>query len=210
VTTVATMVSRIENSLNRGSSFTSQINSSIIDAVKYYKPRRFTFNTGRATASTVDGQEYYALPNDCIEVDMMTVTYSSNNVEYLDETTYRWIQRNTSDTTRTSQPDKFAIEGLDLRMWPVPDGVYTLTMTYLRDIGGFSATLTSTLSNAWTDEAEELIRSRAMAALLQDTIGGPDAEAASVKWVVRERQKFNELRREANRRESSGRLIPYL
>ena len=141
---------------------------------------------------------------------MIRVAYSSNYTDILDEVTYRWIERHRTNTSYTSQPEKFAVQGLDLRLWPVPDAAYTLTMTYHRDIGGFSATLTSTLSNEWTDDAEELIRSRTMADLLQNTIGGPEGEQASLKWVARERETYRSLRRQAGRRESAGKLMPHL
>lgn len=208
---VAEMVTRIEGHLNRGNKYRSEVNDAIVDAVKFYKDRRFHFNTKRATASTVASQEYYALPADLIEVDMIRVLYSSGAYsDPLDEVTYRWIERHRTNVSYTSQPEKFALQGLDLRLWPVPDAAYTLTMTYHRDIGGFSATLTSTLSNEWTTDAEPMIRFTALADVLENTIGGPEASQAAQTNQRRANAWYKSLRRKANRRESSGKLMPKL
>ena len=211
MTTVAVMATRMSGHINRGSTYDTQIREAINTAVKHYKPRRFTFNTKRSTASTVKDQEYYALPNDLKEIDMLRVLYSSGDyTDPLHEVTYRWIERHRHNVSYVSQPEKFAVQGLDLRLWPVPDAAYTLTMTYLRDIGGFSATATDATTNEWTTDAEELIRSRAMVDVLLNTVGGKDSKTTAAGWFGREKDAYKTLRRQANRRESAGRIMPYL
>jgi hypothetical protein len=72
----------------------------------------------------------------------------------------------TIDTAQTGQdiarPDYFAYYKQNIRLYPIPDAVYTMTMAYVYKLTALSS---GSDSNAWTTDAEELIRCRAKADL---------------------------------------------
>ncbi|MGL4559846.1 MAG: hypothetical protein ACRCV5_20305, partial [Afipia sp.] len=65
-----------------------------------------------------------------------------------------------------------------IRLYPIPDAVYTVTLSYLQKI---AEPASDGDSNAWTEEAEELIRASAIRRLrrydLRDYQGAAAAEA---------------------------------
>ena len=106
--------------------------------------------------------------------------------------------------------EKFAIQDQQLRLWPIPDDSYRLTMAYLRDLTEISASATAGATNAWMTDGEELIRMRANADVLENTIGSPEAFAEADRKTQREVVVYNSLKRAANRQRSSGRVMPWL
>ncbi len=206
-----TMVTRIRDEINRGTVYDSAIKREIESAIGHYEPRRFHFNIRRATTDTTAGQEYYAMPTDFVEVDMIRLLYSSGNfTDPLIETTYAWIERNRTNQNYRSEPEKFAMQGNDLRLWPVPDAAYTLTMTYLVRFPEVSASASDAASNSWMTDAEELIRTRARIKVLKNVVRGPEAVAEANDLLPDLRTTYRELKRRANRQQSSGRIVPWI
>lgn len=179
MTTLATLKARIADDLRR-SDLTSQIASAISDAIKRWEGERFWFNTKRFRLPTVAGTEYYAIPatltntdtsalasgEDLLEIDSITVldgqdtyTLSDRTHQYLDE----W-QAPASQYTGT--PAYYGVYENSLRIGPVPDDAYTLTVSGLARL----ATLADDESNAWTTEAEPLIRHQALCELYRTVL----------------------------------------
>jgi hypothetical protein len=205
------MVSRIRDELNRGTGYDAAIKREIVSSIDFYKSRRFHFNIRRATTDTIAGQEYYDMPTDFIEVDLIRLLYSSGNfTDPLIETTYAWIERNRTNQNYRSEPEKYAMQGNDLRLWPVPDDAYRLTMTYLYEDSGVSASASDGASNDWMTHGEEMIRLRTKAGVLRNQVGGPEAFATADTFDREALRVYRELKRRANRQQSSGRLVPWL
>lgn len=155
MSTYGTMLSRIADDLDR-TDLSTQIQTAVQNAVRYYERRKFWFNEGRATASTTASTDTYAVPTDYMSGLRMEITVNGStyplalrDINYLDSI---------GVTTNTGQPFDFAVLAEEFRLYPVPDQAYTLTLTYNRSLGELSA---SNDTNAWMVEAEDLIRFRA-------------------------------------------------
>jgi hypothetical protein len=205
------MQTRIRNELNRGTTYDADIRAAIESAIQYYRSRRFVWNQKRAYTSTSAGQEYYVLPSDCLEIDMIRITYTSGDfTDPLDEVTYRWIEDHRHNVNYRSEPEKFAMQGEDLRLWPVPDNAYRLDMTFLYEDNTVSASASDGATSSWMTTGEEMIRMRAKADVLANVIRGPQAEREADRATLRERDVYKQERRRANRLNSSGHLRPHL
>lgn len=202
---------RIRGDLNRGSQYDVRIRQAIIDAIQFYQSRRFTFNTKRAEASLTADAEYITLPTDFIEVDYLRIQ-DNNEYDPLREVTYHWIEDHRRNTAYTSRPEKYAVQNKELRLWPVSDSAYTLTISYVYELSEISQSATDGATNAWTNEAEELVRLHAMSDVLRHRIRGPEAIAEADNLDRRGgkiERVYKTLRRRANRQESTGRLTPW-
>lgn len=166
--TLAELKARIASELDRDD-LTSLIPYAISDAIDLYKSRRFRFNQARATFSTVDGTEFYStstIPDDIGQIDAVTLT--ANGVRcVLDAWTYRGMQQVATNASIQGRPVAWAWYGEQMTFYPIPDGVYTVTLSYLQriDIPASDAD-----SNAWTTEALSLIRHSAKRMLMADTV----------------------------------------
>lgn len=208
MSTFGQMRTRIREELNRGTDYDAVINRCIASAVVFYRGRRFAFSTVRATTAVVDGIEYYSLPDDFVEVDHIRVE-DGQDFDPMREVTFDWIDDHRRSPDYESRPEKFAIQNRELRVWPVPDQSYTLLMSYHRDWPELSASASDGVSIALTDEGEELIRLHAEADILETYIQGEDAFRKADRLRVREGQIYREMKRLANRQQSTGRIMPY-
>jgi len=150
---------RIADELAR-TDLTTQIQKAILSAVEFYKDDRFWFNEGEVTLNTVAGTANQPLPTSPTaigEIDVVTATVSGERYE-VHEASYDWIRENQDLTTFMGQPYKYAIFEEDIWYYPIPDAVYVITFSGLIY---FATMTTGSDSNAWTNEAEELIRTRA-------------------------------------------------
>lgn len=152
-----TMIGRVLEDVARDD-ITSVASTAILTAIKHYEGTRFWFNEGRSTRSTASGTEYYAVPSDFKDLDSLTITVNSWTYQ-LNQRSYDELEDSyVSNTTYTGYPTDYAIYQEQIRLYPIPNGTYTLTMSYQRTLGTLSV---SADTNAWMVEGEDLIRSRA-------------------------------------------------
>lgn len=155
----STLRTRIIDELaNDGALTTAQVNYAIADTIKVYERRPFWFNQTTGTFSTVANQENYtsadltAIP-DIVQIIASTLTY--NSIKYsLKPLDYLTID-DSQDGSVVTRPEYFAYYAESIRLYPIPDQVYTVTLSYIQR---FTALSDDTDENAWTNEAEELIR----------------------------------------------------
>ena len=196
----ATLVNRVLDDIDRQGSLTSQAQSAIQTAIDHYEGTRFYFNQERATAQTVNGQEFFPLPTDVLDIDVLSITVNGYTYK-LDRRTYEtledwFVQAN----TYLGYPSDYAIYNQQIRLYPVPnaDG-YTLTLSYAKRLDTLE---NDADENEWTGVAEELIRSRADAdisfRILQD-------EKRAVGFKAFEQDAYQRLVSESNRRMMTGR-----
>lgn len=155
MTTFATLKANIADDLNR-SDLTTQINTRVLRAVGYYANKDFWFNRGQATASTVAGTEFYALPTDFIAPYRMQLSDGTLK-EPLTRVANQWLDAN-FETTAQARPQYFSILAEQFRLRDIPDAVYTMTLTYRKALTALSG---DSDTNAWTEDAEMLIHHRA-------------------------------------------------
>lgn len=180
---LSTLKSRIASDLSR-SDLTSQIANAIADAVAEYQVRRFWFNQARDTFITVAGTEFYVsgsdpedIPTDIAEIDSLTVTQGTTKYT-LDPIGFTAGETLSSNTSSRGRPLFFSWYAQQIRLYPVPDAEYTVTISYLQkiDIPGSDGS-----SNVWTTEAEALIRAAAKRYLFRDVLRNYQAASAAME-----------------------------
>ena len=194
----ATLVNRVLDDLDRQGSLTSQAQNAIQTAIDHYEGTRFFFNQERATAQTVNAQEFYALPSDVLDIDVLSITISNDTYKLI-RRTYETLE-DWNDQTSTGYPTDYAVYNQQIRLYPIPnaDG-YTLTLSYAKRLSALSS---DSDSNAWTTTAEELIRSRADADMSYRILQN-DKRAIGFKML--EQDAYQRLLSESNRRMMTGR-----
>ncbi len=202
MSTYGVMQTRIADEIKR-TDLTSQIQLAILSAINFYKTDRFWWNECRADASTVASQEYYGLPADFLALDFIGVTVSSRYYQLVPKSAHEIDEINWGAGTYTGYPAYFALYENNLRLYPIPNDVYTLRIAYLKQLTALSA---AGDSNEWTVTAEELIRLHAKADLLENVIRGPEAVGEAQSLRLREREVYSQVRFNADLRRSSGRL----
>jgi hypothetical protein len=197
MTDYATMRTRIADELaNDGDITSAQINYAIQDTIKQYERRPWWFNQKTATFSTVDGQEYYSSSDlsdipDIVQIIAATVT---NNLKGpLKAVDYLTID-DEQDGSVEGEPRVFAYFKENIRLYPIPDAVYTITLSYIYRLTALSA---DGDSNAWTTDAEELIRSGAKRRIALNYL---ESEVVAARFAVMEREAFTEMLAENRRR----------
>ena len=170
MTTYADMYGRILDELTR-SDLTSQAKNSIQSAISFYEDTPFWFNDEIATASTTASTEYYALPSDFRRDRSLTCTVNGNAYPLKrrsQKTLDNWF---INSTNYTGYPSDYTIYKEQFRLYPIPNGTYTLTLSYVKQLSTLSADADT---NAWMVEGEELIRSRAEYDLCMRVLKKPD------------------------------------
>lgn len=192
------MRARIADELaNDGDITTAQINYAIQDAIKLYERREWWFNTATGSFTTVANQEYYtstdwSVLDTQIQIDAMTITYSGvispmKGLDYveIDDAQNGYI---------IAVPRNFAYYKQSLRLYPIPNGAYPITVSYSKRLSTISADADT---NAWTTEAEELIRQAAKRRIALNYL---ESEEVAARFAVLEQEAYSELLAENRRR----------
>jgi hypothetical protein len=202
MSTYGAMQTRIADEIVR-SDLTTQIQKAILTAIVHYARERLWFNESRAQLDTVNGQEYYGLPTDFVDEDSLTIEINSGRTYPLVPRSWQFIEDvNFAGSTLTSYPQDYTIFAGQIRLYPVPNGVYTLFIAYVRSFDALSA---AGDTNSWMTDGEELIRSRAKWDLFNNVIR-EFSEAQTMK--LQEIEALKSIRRRSALQLSTGRLRP--
>lgn len=196
--TLAALKTRIASELDR-TDMTTQIGYAVTDAIKLYQARRFRFNQARDSFSTVASTEFYddtIIPDDIIEVDSVRLTVNGRNV-VLDAWSYGQMEGIASTTTSLGQPVAWAWYANQIRLYPTPNAVHTVMVSYLQRLPEPA----DDAENAWTDEAEALIRHAAKRIVWSDVIQDQAAAGISLQSEVLE---YRRLSKEAAKLQTGG------
>lgn len=160
-----------------------RIPNAIQAALRFYEAERFWFTEGESTASTVVGQQNYAVPTDYLEGDMMTVT--DDDLRYrLKRRPWTWYRAKLIDPDFKARPDDWAYYADQFWLYPIPDKVYTLTLSYLQRL---TVPTSYTDTTDWFTHGEELIRSRAKYDLLMHS--APEKDHNMIQRMERAEQR---------------------
>ena len=193
---LATLKSRIASEIHR-SDLTSAIAYAIGDAVKQYQSRRFAFNQTRGTFSTAVGTEFYDSLTDIASIDTVTMTVNGRKV-VLDEWPYGYMERINTTTNTNNQPWAWSWYDEKIRLYPIPDAVYPMTVSYVQKVDVPS---TDGASNIWTTEAEELIRHAAKKRIYRDVTMD---DSGAMKAEMAEAEQLARLTKDSNRLAAGG------
>ncbi|MCW5615896.1 MAG: hypothetical protein KIT32_12315 [Rhodocyclaceae bacterium] len=194
--------------------YESQIQSAILSAIVHYEREPFYFNETTGTFSTVANQEYYSSSDlaaiaTLVRILSMNVTINSVKLPIKPlpfETIDDW-----QNGLVKNFPSYYCYYKENIRFYPIPDAIKTITMAYIYRLTALSA---GTDTNAWTTDAEELIRARAKADLLINVKKVPEARAEMMEiarmgkpfYSYLEQTAFNALKRESRMRRSISTL----
>lgn len=204
--TLAILKARIATELDR-TNISSQIASAITDAIAEHERERFWFNESRdLTFSTVTAQRIYTtaaaswIP-DVIEIDDMFVTVGGVSRRMTKEDPSVLELLSVSNGTSGS-PFLWSYFNKSIVLYPVPDTAYTVrALAHYR----LAALTDDSQTNAWTTEAEQLIRRTAKIILAIDVTSDRDG-AMSLDTVLQ--ANLANLRAETSRRKTLGRIQP--
>src|SRR6266702_2982859 len=137
---------------------TSSIQSTILSAIAQYQRHLFYFNEQiNASWSTVANQEFYGttdgVPADIVDVDTLTIIYSTTRLP-VKERTWRYLEERQTGTFK-GVPTEYAYFAQKFRLFPIPTAVSDLNLAYLQRLAAPTA---GTDVGPWMNEAEELIR----------------------------------------------------
>lgn len=152
------VVNRIIEELPRSdSSITAIVQGQVLSAIDFYTNERFWFNEKQTTLTTSSSLAYYSWPTDLIEIDSVVVTDPGGTEYELEPITYQEMNRLDAGNS-FGQPFWYSTYGKQFRLYPIPDATYTFVVSHQFSPATLSATSDT---NAWTTEAEALIRARA-------------------------------------------------
>ena len=191
-------------------SITAVVEREILKSIEFYAPERFWFNEARASF-TASSTLYYALNtifpatlgymSSFVEIDQLSITVG-NDVYELDLQTHQALVRIDSNTAHTGDPIEWALFGEKIRLYPVlPSGtVRQIDVDGTRRLATLSA---STDTNAWTNEALNLIAARTEKNICARKF--KDYDAAQV-YQLAETEEYTKLRERTEKLLATGRL----
>lgn len=202
MTDFGTMQENISRDLRRDG-LTADIKDAIHRSIKFYEGDRFLFNEGEASAVTSTGVALYTLPIDYREADSFKITYDSAGNSYiLRGRTYQYINEiDINITSGWGQPTEYATYRDQLRLYPVPDAIYTITLAYQKDLTDVSASSSTAATNAWMTEGSNLIRAKAMAYIFRYRLRNVSMALEMDREALLERSR---LKQKTNRQIATG------
>ncbi len=202
MTTYGTMRAAIVDEMaNDGALTDAQINKAILRSIKHYERRPWWFNQKTATFSTVAGQEYYSSADLSDIPDIVSIFTASYDGAIIRPVTFEDLDAAQSGSI-SGTPTVYTLFKEQFRLFPIPDAVGTIGLAYtykLTELSGDSD------SNAWTTDAEELIRQSAKKRIALDIF---QADDLAVRFSLLEREAFDELLAENRRRRPVKLLTP--
>ncbi|WP_315831118.1 hypothetical protein [Bradyrhizobium prioriisuperbiae] len=199
--TLLELKTRIATDLTRDD-LTSQIASAVTDAIAFYARERFWFNSSRnLTFTTVPGQIAYGAADlagipTLLRIDAMFLP-QNQSILPLDRYEPVDFELLNNATTGGGRPTAFTYVDQAIRLWPTPNAAFVMRLhAHLRLPAAADGD-----TNAWTDDAEELIRSHAKLLLYLDLL---EDDQGATRMQSKIPLLLNALRAETSARLSAG------
>jgi hypothetical protein len=146
-------------------SLTSQVGKAVTDAIEFYAVQRFWFNEALDTSiTTVADTAAYEIPTVMRKLILAEITSGGQRFELCEGMSWEEYRSATRNSTSSVQPTDIVFYGANLYLYPTPAGEYPLSLSYSSALDGFldsEDVIDDSRSNAWSTEAEPLIRARA-------------------------------------------------
>jgi hypothetical protein len=197
MSTFGVMKTRLIDEMLRDDLTADQLGNAINDAIELQEGERYKFNEKRRTILTVAAQEYYSLAAPTLldesgaalsigelmlEID--DIFTSINNNPYRLTARTQQHMNEWQSTTYQGQPADYTVYGGELRIWPIPDQVYTLSLNGLVRLGPNPLSGDSN-TNAWMTEGGGIIRGQAKLILYRDLLRDDEGVALATDQIVR-------------------------
>lgn len=211
--TMATMVERVRDDLNRGTAYDARIRLAILRAIRHYRTEQFAFNRARYGFNFTPGSAYVTFPADWQDtIRVILDRGTGQGFEPLDPVPIGllddWDRDRSADN---GEPCYYATDERRLRVYPAPDETYSAELTYYSDlIGSASASLSDSFSCGWFTEGEHLICTWALAEINSKFIDGPEAKQRARELLGEAEIIRASLIRGADQEQSGGTIRPCL
>lgn len=204
MTTLGTMLTRIENEINR-SDIDSNIYDAVISAIAFFEPQQFYFNQAApATVTTTADQRYTLLSgiSDFLYPLSLRVTDTANQYRYLEPMTFSEIEMMYTSDSITGFLYNYAVYAERFYWWLIPDAAYTVTVNYIKSLTRPSSSSDTTYTSAWMTDAEAMIRAKAKFYIYSDVLKNNEEAQKFEAISQREKRVLDEktLRRSYNPR----------
>jgi len=203
------MQTRIDDELDRGGTMSAQIKKAIVSAVAFYERKDFYFTESSFQFSTVRGQEIYTSTDAAAiatapNIERLNGLFFGSRIP-LHKRNWEYIDNISTLPISMAMPEDWAYRALTIRLYPIPDRAYTITAY---DVPRLTMLSADTDSNAWTNDAEELIRARAKVDLIENVIRDPSLEGDSAIQRRREQEALTALYNEMASCRAIGMIQP--
>ena len=209
--TFGELQSALQTDLHRSDTdFVVRARQAIVNAIRHYRAKGFTWNEKRVEMEVSLGVEYVSLSSDYVAMERVTL-YDGADRYPLYRVTDDEIEERHRDVSDTGLPVWYAMTGKhELRLHPPTDATYSLQTVYLYDLPEITASASDAATNAWLDEGYELVKLHAMVELAVEYIHGEEMAAAAARWKQMELDVYRQLQSRTGRAQSSGRIAPHL
>lgn len=188
--------------------YTGQIQKAIFSAIRYCEREPYYFNETRdITFATVSGQEWYGAADSAqipklVAIQELYLEGTTLERRCMSRTYNEEIERFSDNTADRGEPYEWAYFNRQIRLYPIPDRLYTVRMQinpYRLD-----PIVNAEDTNAWFTEAFDMIKARAKYILNKDTL----KDAAMAAEALNDFQDAKDsLKAETSRRSSVGRIV---
>ena len=188
--------------------YATQIQRSVQAAIRFCERTTYYFNETRdITFSTVADQQWYG---ESDEDDIPTLVHIQAAWVYVGGQAYRLtpsppeeLESLSDNSASTGQPRDYVYFNQQIRLYPIPDQAYTVRL----QVGPYrlAAVSAETDTNAWTEEAFDMIKARAKYILYKDTI--KDA-ALAAEALNDYNDQHSEMTAETSKRNGTGKIRP--
>lgn len=188
------------------------IEQAIQSAIAKWEREPFYFNEvySQNLFSTVASQELYTTSGDTGNLlanspDLIRLHILISGNRYpLKARTWSYLEDTSVNPTVTGQPIDYAYMAEELRLYPIPDGVYPITLSGLQRFTTLSA---DSDANAWTKDAYDLILCEAKYILAMGPLTDDKLAARMQALIHGPRGYLNALKTETFRR-ARARIVP--
>lgn len=162
------------------------IQQAIQNAIAKWEREHFYFNevTSVNTFNTVVGQEFYTSSSSAFlgtnpHLDKVWVFISGNRYS-LNSRTEQYMSDTSLNPSVQGQPIDYSYYAETLRLYPIPDGAYPITLEGTKRFATLSA---GGDSNVWTTDAADLIKAEAKMDLLENVLKQADLADRQKKLI---------------------------
>lgn len=202
MSTLGALKATIADNLNR-TDLTTQIAALIPRAIEHFADERFWFNEDRKTITTTASNEYATIPSGLRAEDAVLVTIGGSRYR-LSKRSTMYIEDLHAATTTEGQPSDYAWINTQFRFWPTPNDAFTITVLGVYDI---AYPATDNDSNAWTDQARELIAGQVEFYIARDILRDPERLQSAVNAV---QLAISKLRAKTGKQTGTGRIRSHM
>lgn len=203
--TYADMQARIVSETNRDDlldELQSALLRSINQAIEFYADTRFWFNETTQPAICTPNNEYVAQPGGLRKIDRLSVQVGSNSYT-LKPQSFTWVDEMARiNPGNLGQPTDYAVYGYQVRLYRMPNIAYPLNFIGIINLAPL---VDGGDTNAWMNEAQDLIAARARYVLYRDQFRDQAGAALAQEATA---EALGRLGHETTKRLGTGRLKP--